>query len=75
MLYISDMLSDQFDRYRRMSSKSSLLAQLNILQHQEITDAALDRKADLAVRLMNDHIKLATDHITTLLALQDKTSE
>ena len=69
MLYVSGMLSDQFDRYRRMSSKSSLSAQLNILQHQEITDAALDRKADFAVRLLNDHIKHATDHITTLLTL------
>ena len=76
LMHITNMLTDQFDRYRRSSSEANLSMQSQSLQHQEITDAALDRKADLAVGLLNDHIKFAVDQIAgTLQDDPDETSE
>ena len=74
LMHIADMLADQFDRYRRRASKGSLSAQSSSDQHQEITDAALDRKADLAVSLLHDHIKIAVDRIATTLTDPNETS-
>ncbi len=75
LMHITNMLADQFDRYRRRYAKGSLASQSLSAQHQEITDAALDRKADLAVVLLHDHIKIAVDQIAGTLTDPDETSQ
>jgi GntR family transcriptional regulator, carbon starvation induced regulator len=57
---VHGLLSDQFDRYRRLSAKSRLPNSPRSLIHQRILDAVLNRNADLAVKLLCDHIDEAT---------------
>jgi DNA-binding GntR family transcriptional regulator len=54
------LLTNQFDRYRRLSVEGSLSGKPVSLEHQRIVDAALKRDADLAVRLLKKHIAHAT---------------
>lgn len=75
LMHITNMLADQFDRYRRRSAEVKLSTQSLSLQHQKLTDAALDRKADLAVNLLQDHIKYAVRQIAGALKDPDETSE
>jgi GntR family carbon starvation induced transcriptional regulator len=60
LLHLHGLLSDQFDRYRRLSAKSRLPNSPRSLIHQRILDAVLNRNADLAVKLLCDHIDEAT---------------
>ena len=60
LLHLYGLLSDQFDRYRRLSAKSRLPTAPRSLVHQRILDAVLKRDADLAVKLLTDHIDEAT---------------
>ena len=60
LIHLHGLLCDQFDRYRRLSAKSRLPNSPRPLVHQRITDATLARDADLAVRLLKDHIDQAT---------------
>lgn len=60
LVHLHGLLCDQFDRYRRLSAKSRLPNSPRPLVHQRITDAALARDADLAVKLLHDHIDQAT---------------
>lgn len=60
LLHLHGLLSDQFDRYRRLSAKSRLPKSPRSLIHQRILDAVLNRNADLAVKLLCDHIDEAT---------------
>jgi DNA-binding GntR family transcriptional regulator len=60
LLQIVSLLTDQFDRYRRLSVESSLSGKPVSLEHQRIVDAALKRDVELAVRLLKDHIAHAT---------------
>jgi GntR family transcriptional regulator, carbon starvation induced regulator len=60
LLHIVSLLTDQFDRYRRLSVEGSLSGKPVSLEHQRIVDAALKRDADLAVRLLKEHIAHAT---------------
>jgi len=60
LLHLHGLLSDQFDRYRRLSAQSRLPNSPRALVHQKIHDAALARDTDLAVRLLHDHIDEAT---------------
>jgi len=60
LLHMVALLTDQFDRYRRLSVESSLSGKPVSLEHQRIVDAALKRDVDLADRLMKDHIAHAT---------------
>jgi len=60
LIHLHGILSDQFDRYRRLSSKSRLPSAPRWLVHKEILDAALARKADKAVKLLEEHITEAT---------------
>ena len=60
LLHLYGLLSDQFDRYRRLSAKSRLPNSPRSLIHQRILDAVLNRNADLAVKLLCDHIDEAT---------------
>ncbi|MBX9827173.1 MAG: FCD domain-containing protein [Xanthobacteraceae bacterium] len=63
LLHLYGLLSDQFDRYRRLSAQSRLPNAPRSLIHQQILDAALSRKANLAVKLLGDHI----DEAATLI--------
>lgn len=63
LLHLHGLLTDQFDRYRRLSAKSRLPNSPRALVHQRLVDAALSRKADLAVKVLQDHIDEATDLI------------
>jgi GntR family carbon starvation induced transcriptional regulator len=60
LLHLHDLLTDQFDRYRRLSAKSRLPNAPRWLVHKEILQAALSRKADKAVKLLEAHISEAT---------------
>jgi len=60
LIHLHGLLCDQFDRYRRLSAKSRLPNSPRPLVHQRITEAALARNADLAVKLLHDHIDQAT---------------
>jgi DNA-binding GntR family transcriptional regulator len=75
LLHLHAMLSDQFDRYRRLSAKSRLPAAPRSLAHQRILDAVLDRDADLAVKLLTDHIDEATKLIVAGLTAAERTSK
>lgn len=60
LLHLHGILSDQFDRYRRLSAQSRLPNSPRPLVHQKLHDAALARDAALAVGLLHDHIDEAT---------------
>lgn len=60
LIHLHGLLCDQFDRYRRLSARSRLPNSPRPLVHQRITEAALARDADLAVKLLHDHIDQAT---------------
>lgn len=68
LLHLHGLLSDQFDRYRRLSAKSRLPNAPRSLVHQRILDAVLNRDADLAVKLLTDHIDEATKLIVAGVA-------
>ena len=68
LLHIHQLLSDQFDRYRRLSMEKETADPPRGLIHQEIVDAMLSRKADLAISLMMAHIDNATKSISAALA-------
>ena len=72
LLHLHGLLSDQFDRYRRLSAKSRLPNAPRSLIHQRILDAVLARNADLAVKLLRDHIDEATRLIVAGLSSADK---
>jgi len=72
LLHLHGLLCDQFDRYRRLSAKSRLSNAPRSLVHQRILDAVLARNADLAVKLLRDHIDEATRRIVAGLPSTDK---
>jgi GntR family transcriptional regulator, carbon starvation induced regulator len=73
--HLHGLLTDQFDRYRRLSAKSRLPNAPRWLIHKEIAQAAIARKADKAVKLLEDHITEATRLIVAgLLASGDRQS-
>ena len=63
LLHLHGLLSDQFDRYRRLSAESRLPNSPRPLIHQKLHDAALARDADLAIKYLHDHIDEATSLI------------
>jgi GntR family transcriptional regulator, carbon starvation induced regulator len=60
LLHLHSQLTDQFDRYRRLSAKSRLPNAPRWLSHKGIMQAAIARKADKAVQLLEEHIAEAT---------------
>lgn len=68
LLHLHGMMSDQFDRYRRLSAQSRLPYAPRSLIHQRILEATLSRNADLAVKLLLDHIDEATKLIVAGLS-------
>ena len=72
LLHLHGLLSDQFDRYRRLSAKSRLPNSPRSLIHQRLLDAVLARNADLAVKLLCDHIDEATKLIVAGLSSPEK---
>jgi DNA-binding GntR family transcriptional regulator len=72
-LHLFGVLSDQFDRYRRLSAKSRLPNAPQWLVHKEILQATLARDADKAVKLLEDHItEAARLMVIGLLARADE---
>ena len=67
LLHFHQLLSDLFDRYRRLSMENNETDAPRSLMHQEIVEAILSRKADLAIHLMAEHIDNATKAIVTAL--------
>lgn len=67
LLHLHALLSDQFDRYRRLSARSRLPSAPRWLSHKGIMQAALARKADKAVKLLEDHITEAARLIVAAL--------
>jgi DNA-binding GntR family transcriptional regulator len=63
LLHLYNLLCDQFDRYRRLAARSRLPNAPRTLIHEKILDAALSRNADLAVKMLRDHIDVATKTI------------
>src|SRR4029079_1645834 len=57
LLHLYSLLSDQFDRYRRLSAQSRLPNSPRSLIHQQILEASVERNADLAVRLLSAHLE------------------
>lgn len=72
LLHLHGLLTDQFDRYRRLSAKSRLPNAPRSLIHQRILDAVLERNADLAVKLLADHIDEATSLIVAGLMAEER---
>lgn len=68
LLHLHGILSYQFDRYRRLSAQSRLPYAPRSLIHQRILEATLGRDADLAVKLLLDHIDEATKLIVAGLS-------
>jgi len=68
LLHIHQLLSDLFDRYRRLSARSGLPDAPRGLMHQKIVDAALSRNVELTVELMLAHIDEATRLIVDALS-------
>jgi GntR family carbon starvation induced transcriptional regulator len=60
LLHLHGLLSDLFDRYRRLSIDSRLPNAPRTLIHQKLSDAALNRNVNMAVKLLTDHIDEAT---------------
>ena len=60
LLHLHGVLTDQFDRYRRLSAKSRLPSAPRWLSHKGIMQAAVARNADKAVKLLDEHIAVAT---------------
>lgn len=63
LLHLHNLLSDQFDRYRRLSATSRLPNSPRPLVHQKLHDAALERDAERAIELLHHHIDEATELI------------
>ena len=57
------------ERYRHIARRSGK-RRLDKDTHGEIAQAAIDRKADLAVELLNQHFKRTGDHVKTMLGKQ-----
>lgn len=68
LLHLHGLLSDQFDRYRRLSARSRLPNSPRPLVHQKLHDVALARDVDLAVSLLCNHIDEATDLVVAGLS-------
>jgi GntR family transcriptional regulator, carbon starvation induced regulator len=63
LLHLHGLLTDQFDRYRRLSAKSRLPNTPRWLSHKGIMQTAIARNADKAVKLLEDHISQAAQLI------------
>jgi GntR family transcriptional regulator, carbon starvation induced regulator len=71
LLHLHSLLTDQFDRYRRLSARSRLPNAPRWLSHKGIMQAAVARNADKAVKLLDDHISEAAQLIVTGLLATD----
>lgn len=75
LIHLHGLLNDQFDRYRRLSATSKSPSAPRPLVHQKITDAALARDAELAIKLLHDHIEQATSSIVAGLVARSKSDD
>jgi len=74
LLHLHGQLTDQFDRYRRLSAKSRLPNAPRWLSHKGIMQAAIARKTDKAVQLLEEHIAEATRLIVAGFLASDERS-
>jgi len=72
LLHLNGLLTDLFDRYRRLSTPTRQPNAPRTLMHQKIVDAALGRDVNLAVKLLTEHIDHATKLIVEALARSDE---
>jgi GntR family transcriptional regulator, carbon starvation induced regulator len=72
LLHLHGLLNDRFDRYRRLSARSRLPNAPRWLSHKGIMQAAISRKADKAVKLLEEHINEATRLIVAGLLASDE---
>lgn len=75
LLHLHGFLCDQFDRYRRLSAQSRLPNSPRSLIHQRMLEAALGRNADMAVKLLREHIDDATKLIINGLETSENVRE
>jgi GntR family transcriptional regulator, carbon starvation induced regulator len=72
LLHLQGQLTDQFDRYRRLSAKSRLPNAPRWLSHKGMMQAAIARKSDKAVKLLEEHITEATRLIVAGMLASDE---
>ena len=60
---ICDMLFDASERYRAMARLKNELSRDALSEHREIMTAAIDRNAELAVALLNEHFDRTTERV------------
>jgi GntR family carbon starvation induced transcriptional regulator len=67
LLQIRQGLFEQSDRYRFLSAARRKTARDKLVEHKELLDAALDRDADKACKLMENHILLTAEQLVDAL--------
>jgi GntR family transcriptional regulator, carbon starvation induced regulator len=72
LLHLNGLLTDLFDRYRRLSIPNRVPNAPRTLMHQKIVDAALNRNVDLAMKYLNEHIDRATKLIVESLSRMEE---
>lgn len=75
LLHLHRLLTDQFDRYRRLSTSSRLPNSPRTLIHQRLVDAALSRDVDAAVKYLTEHITEACMLIVEGLSSEEASAE
>jgi DNA-binding GntR family transcriptional regulator len=71
LLSFSSTLHDLNDRYRRLFLKSRPFDRSVRREHNQIANAALERKAELACKLLREHIERTGDNIRRALLKND----
>jgi GntR family carbon starvation induced transcriptional regulator len=64
LLELSESLFDCADRYRNLAMQSAPNDRNTVDEHKAIMEAVLDRKSDVAVRLLNEHISKTAQTIS-----------
>ncbi len=72
LVHLNGLLTDLFDRYRRLSIPNRMPNAPRTLMHQKIVDAALNRNVDLAVKYLNEHIDHAAKLIVETLSRREE---
>jgi DNA-binding GntR family transcriptional regulator len=67
LLQIRTNLFEQSERYRFLSAARRKTTRDKLKEHKQLMDAALERDADKACKLMEDHIMLTAEHLIAAL--------
>ena len=71
LLKIRQGLFEQSERYRFLSAARRKTTRDKLLEHKELLDAALERDADKACKLMENHILLTAEQLVDALKQKD----